>query len=233
MTDFGVAALGITAQEWTSSTAPNGLGNPAQTAIVRGGGAGPAALHRCAARAAKTADSRSQDLGFRCCQGPMAKLTYPSEAKRAPIEELDADESELRAALRSIPQLSQLAGSFSSFDTGEVNAALRRGGRSRDGIRLWSFPSVPFAWSPVDGELLWVISGQTDEGALLALLHPLPDGSFTHAASTLISEQEATVAIGWNPEYRQQLVFSTCWNCPGAGGIAVLGEYGRVSFAYR
>ena len=40
-------------------------------------------------------------------------------------------------------------GSFVPFTDSEVDAALRRGGRSRQSVQVWSFVPALFVWNPV------------------------------------------------------------------------------------
>jgi hypothetical protein len=192
------------------------------------------ALHRCAARSGATPDTRSDDLGFRCCRGTDAVARqYPSEPARELTRPLAVDRDALRAALASVPALAKLAPSFEPFSDADVSAALRRGGQSRESLRLWTFMPAAFAWSPGPGEELWVLTGRTSEGALLAVLYPLAQGRFAHATSTLILEPEATLAIGASAQYPAQLTWTSCYACAGEGGTIRLRDDARVELVYR
>lgn len=234
----GVLALGIAQREWTASTATGGVGDALRTAVVRGASAdAEPALHRCAARAGATADTRAADLGFRCCrsaeQGEGAAAAYPNEPGRALTRPLALDRAALRSALASVPALAKHASSFEPFSDADASAALRRGGQSRESLRLWTFGPAAFAWSPTQGEELWVISGRVADGALLAVLYPLAGDRFAHATSALIAEPEATIAVGASTQYPTQLNWTTCYGCAGEGGTIRLRDDGRVELGYR
>jgi hypothetical protein len=230
----GVLALGIAQREWTASSVAAAPGDPLRNAVVRGAIADAAlALHRCAARSSAAPDTRSADLGFRCCRGSGAEVAYPSEPARELTRPLALERDAIRAALASVPALAKLAPSFEPFTDADVSAALRRGGQSRESLRLWTFMPAAFAWSPGPGEELWVLAGRTAQGALLALLYPLPQGRFAHANSTLIVEPDATIAIGASTQYPAQLTWTTCYACAGEGGTIRLRDDGRVELAYR
>jgi len=234
-TSEGVLALGTAQREWTASSVAVGLENPLRSAVVRGAsGDSEPALHRCAARSGATPDTRSADLGFRCCRGgDGAAAAYPSEPTRELTRALPLERDALRAALASVPALAKLAPSFEPFSDADVSAALRRGGQSRESLRLWTFMPAAFAWSPGPGEELWVLTGRTAEGALLALLYPLPQGRFAHASSALIAEPDATLAIGASAQYPAQLTWTTCYACAGEGGTIRLRDDARVELVYR
>jgi hypothetical protein len=236
-TSEGVLALGTSQREWTLSTAASGLGDPSHSAVVRGASVDAApAQHRCAARAGVAPDTRSADLGFRCCRGgdgDGAIAAYPTEPARELTRGLNLERDALRAALAAVPALGKLAPSFEPFSDADVSAALRRGGQSRDSLRLWTFMPSAFAWSPGPGEELWVLTGRTRDGALLALLYPLGGGRFVHAASTLIAEPDATLAIGASAQYPNQLTWTTCYACAGEGGTIRLRDDARVELVYR
>ena len=78
-----------------------------------------------------------------------------------------------------------------------------------------------------------VATGRTSEGALLAVLYPLPQGRFAHASSTLIAEPEATLAVGASAQYPAQLNWTTCYACAGEGGTIRLRDDARVELGYR
>lgn len=230
----GVLGLGIALREWTSSEA-GGLPDHAQrTAVVRGAPLqAPAHAHRCAARTFASPDSRTEDLGFRCCRGPTDTATYPAEPDRPFTRALSLDAATARAALARVPELAAFATSFTPFTDADADAALRRGRASRTGITLWQFLSSSTAWSPTRGEELHVLTGRTDQGALLAVLHAHGDGRLVHGASAVIAEPDATLAVGGSTEHPRQLIFTTCYGCPGEGGTIRFGDDARVELLYR
>ncbi|MDH5674230.1 MAG: SUMF1/EgtB/PvdO family nonheme iron enzyme [Myxococcales bacterium] len=229
----GVADLGITAREWTASTVAGGLGHPQRNAVLRGGPPGETLPERCAARTGATGDSRSQDLGFRCCRGAEQSPDYPSEGERPLTRPLSLKPDKARAVLASIPALEPYAASFELHSRADADAALRRGGRSRGSMRFWQVLPAAFAWSPVHGEELWVLSGRSGKAHLLILVHALPDGRFSHAASTRFEDEEASVVLGINADHPRQLMWATCFDCPTKGGVIDFGDDGRANFEYR
>jgi len=146
---------------------------------------------------------------------------------------LTIEPAALQAALASIPVLAGMAKGFKAFSDRDTDAALRRGGRGRDGILLYTFLPSAFAWSPTKGKTLWVLTGRSGTRALIAVISPLPGGKFSHAASTVIEEPDTTVALGYNAEHPEQLLWTTCYGCAGEGGTIRLREDGRVEFTYR
>ena len=214
-------------REWTSSSVATGLGNPLRTAVLRG------ADKRCAARTGATPDTRANDLGVRCCSGETPSFQYPSEPTRELVKPLALDTSAARALLAKVPALAKLATSFQPFNDADVSAALRRGGQSRESLKLWTFMPSIFAWSPSPGEELWVLSGRTSQGALLALLYPLPDGRVVHATSSVIAEPDTTLAIGSSATYPNQLTWTTCYSCAGEGGTIRFTDDARIEIGYR
>ena len=73
---FEVLAMGAALAEWTQSEVT--VDNDAHRAAVRGAAASaPGVQHRCAARQALSPDTKSKDLGFRCCAGPANAAVIP------------------------------------------------------------------------------------------------------------------------------------------------------------
>lgn len=148
------------------------------------------------------------------------------------LQPLNLDAGALQQALASVPALAELARNFARFTDADVDAALRRGDRTRSGIGVFTFLPA-FAWVPAPGKQLWVISGRSGTRALVAVLHAPPGGRLTHAASTVIDEAETTIAVGASIEHPQLLTWSTCYDCPGEGGAIRWHDDGRVVFSYR
>ena len=162
-----------------------------------------------------------------------AAPTSPDAAQGGGLRKLSLDVPAMRAALAAVPALSALASDFVPFSDADADAALRRGGRSRDGIAVWTFQPAAFGWSPHAGRELWVLSGRSGMRALIAVLEPKGGRRFEHAASLVLQEPEVTVAVGYSDQYRDQLVWSTCYGCAGEGGTIRSREDGRIEFAYR
>lgn len=233
---LGVASMGSALREWTGSDEAGGIGHPMRTAAVRGAGpAEPLAARRCGARAGATPESSAEDLGFRCCRSPLppAKAPYPVEPKRPLVYELGADDAAVREVLREVPELAAMADDFRRFDRAEISAALRRGGRSRGSVTAWHITGGAFRWSPVRGEEFWVLSGRSGDRTLLALLYVLPEGRFGHAGSTIIDEPDATIALGYTDDKPTQLLWTTCFGCPGESGDIFYADDATLQFVHR
>jgi hypothetical protein len=157
----------------------------------------------------------------------------PATAAPASAQPAALDAARVRAALASIPALQAIAERFSVFSNSEVDAALRRGDRSRQSIQVWTIMPSTFAWSPVPERTFWVVSGRAGTSALLAVLEARKDGTFANAGSALIDEAETTLAIGASAEYPKQLTWSTCYGCAGEGGTIRFADDGRVELTYR
>jgi hypothetical protein len=181
---------------------------------------------------------------------PERASAAPNASDAAPIQvvrALDVDADAMRKALATVPALAALAPQFVPFSAADADAALRRGGRSRDGIALWTFQPAAFGWTPRPGRELWVLSGRAGANALIAVLEPIAIAAprsagamtlkagqrFEHVASLLLHEADITVAVGSSDQHREQLVWSTCYGCAGEGGTIRSREDGRIEFAYR
>jgi hypothetical protein len=204
---------------------------------------------------AKAATQRSQG-GARSASGPAASAPGAAASTNAPptleaaraagpaapnladppsgggVRALALDASEMRKALAAVPALASVAAEFVPFSDSDADAALRRGGRSRDGIALWTFQPAAFGWTPRAGREFWVLSGRAGASALIAVLEPAGQ-RFEHVASLVLHEPEVTVAVGYSDQHRDQLVWSTCYGCAGEGGTIRSREDGRIEFAYR
>jgi hypothetical protein len=185
-------------------------------------GSPPAPLAAAANEA--TADSSPPDPGA-TEQVPMAQS--------AGVRALALDADAIRNALERAAVLAPLAAGFTPFTDADADAALRRGGRSRAGISVWTFQPSAFVWSPRAGRELWVLSGRSGSRALIAVLEPGSGDEDAHVASLVLQEPDATVAIGYNEQYRDQLVWSSCYGCAGEGGTIRSHEDGRIEFTYR
>jgi hypothetical protein len=151
----------------------------------------------------------------------------------AVVRPLALDAAAMRKLLASVPALAPFSAQFVPFTDADTDAALRRGDRSRSGISVWTFQPAAFAWTPNTGRELWVLSGRSDNRVLIAVLERRGERDFAHAASLVLQEPEATVAIGASEQYRDQLVWSTCYGCAGEGGTIRSRGDGRIEFAYR
>lgn len=245
---FEVAALGTLFHEWTSSNASAGVGSEIYSAITRGGRpSDDPSEHRCGARHALAPSESNAVLGFRCCEGPEPESEYPAHGHGTGFEALDLDEETARAELRKLPELAELADDFHFFTPQQMHAALRRGGRSQAELGFL-LARKGLRWRPASGEEVWIFAGAigadsaeaSDEGAktgLIAAVYPLAkreDGRpLVHAATMLLEGETTSIALAYNPETPEQVVWTTCWGCRGDGGVITLSEEGQVQLGYQ
>jgi hypothetical protein len=91
------------------------------------------------------------------------------------------------------------------------------------------------AWTPASGDELVIVAGRSGAQALLAVLYPLGDGSYAHAASAVLREPDATIAIATStaaPSLRE-LLWTSCYGCPNEGGTIRYGDDRRVVIEFR
>jgi hypothetical protein len=146
---------------------------------------------------------------------------------------LELQPAAVQQALASVAALAPYAKNFVPFSAADADAALRRGGRHRDHVQPWTIAPAAMAWLPAEGKELWVFSGRSGPRLLIAVLYPLGGGRFGHAASSVIEEADASVAIGYSELYPKQLVWSTCYGCAGEGGTIRFGDDEHVEITYR
>jgi hypothetical protein len=221
-----VSAFESGAREWTLSGEQDAMAN------ARGGGEHA----RCGMRARV---ERTDKLGFRCCRGAEPTNAYPtpeaSGSAELGVRALKLSVEEMQKALAGIESLAALAPGFQPFSNGDADAALRKGKRTRDGITAWSFLPSSIAWTPAPAEELVVIAGRSGEQALLAVLYPLGDGTYTHAASAVLREPDATIAIATSTAAPTplELLWTSCYGCPNEGGTIRYGDDRRVVIEFR
>jgi hypothetical protein len=159
---------------------------------------------------------------------PASRAVATAIAAHTPI-----DQAAARAVFAVVPGLASIAASFVPFTDSEIDAALRRGGRSRQSVQVWTFMPAMFVWNPVPEKAWLVLSGRAGGHALFAVFESRGDGRFALAGSTSFEEPEASVAIGASDQYPKQLSWSTCYGCAGEGGTVRLDDDGRVELSYR
>lgn len=233
---FGVFALGAFGREWTANEVTRGLGDSLRTAVVRGASAGentrPSA-YRCAARDAATPDSRSSSLTFRCCRGPVQPLKYPEEPTSARFVEKTLSREELGRILKGLPSLADVSETFRLFSAREIEQGLDAAHTSRVRMAPWLAAGSVLEWSPVHGETVWVLSGDTPRGAMLLALYPVRDQRFILIGTMEAANEHTPFIVGYKPDAPAELLFSTCWGCGGEGGAIKLGEDARVAIEPR
>jgi hypothetical protein len=231
--DLGVFALGTLGREWTGSPARDGDWDRLRTAIVRGADANAsAALHRCAARDAAAPESKSEHLFFRCCRGALQTSEYPREAAHPAFRALELDRDGAREKLRAMPETRAFATSFSLQAQSSMLAALGAAGRSSQSLSPWQAATPAFAWSPLPGEEVTVLSGDSPAGAALVAFYPTADGP-RFAGSFVTKDEHTPILVAYKSDTRDELLFSTCWGCGGEGGALRLDPSQRLRFMPR
>jgi hypothetical protein len=217
-TGFDVLGLGTTAGEWVAGDIVN---DEKRRALVRGAGVGaPSADHRCAARHPSEASTQSQDIGFRCCQGP-PNAAVISEPKQGPIftkTKLSAEE--LEQALAADPAGKALAHDIKFFREPEgASTVVSRGPGDKKGF---DFTVAPLLWNPTPGaEILLVTARSGETTSFVAAFHVLPGGKYRLASTFTLQNEPGPVALAFSPDIKPRVHFSTCWGCPGETGKAL------------
>jgi len=140
---------------------------------------------------------------------------------------------ELRRMLASMPELARFARTFMPFDEDEVDRALARGATTRTGIPGWSIAKEVLIWSPRYGDEVWVVAGAAEGSAIVAAFYPMPDGTFRHAASFVLSDEPLPIAIAYSAGSQRELLWSACWGCGGEGGAITYRDDARVAVVQR
>lgn len=231
----GVLSLGASVGEWTGDAAPPEFAASGLDGIVHGGAALSATtVHRCAARRAFPSATKVDGLGFRCCSGEAPSVTYPSVARaRTMFQDRAVETSEVRRVLASVPEVARFAAHFSPYDADDVDHALGRGGLSREALGGWALMAGVLVWAPADGEQVWVIAGTSGPDSLIAVLYPMPDGTFLHAASFILENEATSIAVAYATTSQRELLWSTCWGCGGEGGAITLKDDATLVITQR
>jgi hypothetical protein len=230
---FDVLSLGVEVFEWTASDVTRGLGSARYSAVVRGGRASdPVAEHRCGARHALDPAAGDRDTGFRCCGGPTSDVAYPDEGGRRAFRDREIEVTELRRVLATVPELARFASDFSLFTPEDVDRALAKGSVTREQVS-WTLVTHVLVWSPEHGEEAWVVAGAGGGSSLVAILHPLPDGTFVHGSSFVLAGEPEPIALAWDIGQRRQILWSASWNTPFEGGVIEARDDHRIVIVQR
>lgn len=232
---FEVEGLGTRYAEWTASevatTGPDGR----PLAVVRGSASSTPGDHRCAARRLVPASSVDPAIAFRCCTGPAPELSYPAEPTAPVFEDVPVDEARLREALAGVPELAAYASGFRLFRDSERAELITRAANSTPPFIVAQNRVVRtvLKWTPVPGETVWVVAGRSGNTSLVAVLHPLGDGTFAHAASLVLPGDPSTIVVSMREPEARELGFSTCFGCGGEDGEIKLRDDGRFVVVTR
>jgi hypothetical protein len=233
---FGVIAMGVERPEWTASDVETRLG---VRAVIRGARSDQAAdFHRCAARYEQPAAAAPelppvQPSAFHCCHGPAPEVAYPSPDTHRQFVDVTMTIDEIRAALRSVPELAPWADAFEPYDAEDGDRALARGNATRGALQGWELANGPFRWSPAQGDEALVVSGRSGEDTVIAVLYPRPGEGFWHGGSFVLENEIAPIAISRTPPSREELLWTACQGCGAESGAIRLGEDGVIRVAAR
>jgi hypothetical protein len=228
---LGVLDLGVRAAEWTASDADPELVMLDRTVVVRGGRTNDdLALHRCSARQASLPQD-ARPTAFRCCSGAPLSIAYPDVGQHRVFRDLRDDRARIREALASVPQLARYAQDFIPWGREDGLHALARGNATE--LTDWEVARGPFSWSPTTGEEVWVIAGTSGHASLIAALYPRTDGTFIHAASFVMTDEPAPIAILRSRGSRGELLWTACWGCGGESGNIRFAEDSRIVIAQQ
>ena len=166
-----------------------------------------------------------------CCGfGGSFSVRYP-EISGAMVS--DKVKEALAKILQSLPAMRDVADTFRLVSRREIDQGLEDAHTSRMRMAPWVVAPSALAWSPVHGEEVLVLSGDTPRGALLIALYPLADGSYSLIGSLESAEEHTPFVVGYKPDAPTELLFSTCWGCGGEGGAIMAGEDARIAIQPR
>ena len=124
---------------------------------------------------------------FRCCRGEVSDARYPVEEERPTYERAALSNERAREILRGIPELEAYAEDFRLFVASDVEKALTAGDRSLDSLQGFrTLDAQVVKWAPAHGVEAWAFAGIGNGEALIAVVHPNPDGGFTHGSSFIL-----------------------------------------------
>jgi hypothetical protein len=238
----GASAFGLPLALWACGQAPTTHASRVEVATARAHAAATAAQPPASTQwktlATPQPTASSAPVPTPELRAATHKLAPPPQpatdtATTAGARELGNDRDAWRTVLAHVPELSRHAASFEPFGAKAAEEALKKGKRSRANVIAWSIANGPLTWSPTPDRELWVAAGSVGRRALVAVLSPQRDGSIRHEVSLLIDDQDAQVALASSLEHPDELLWSTCYGCPGEGGSIRLGDDGRARFVYR
>lgn len=215
-----------------SDGAPGPDGQP--LAVVRGSAGTDANAHRCAARQLVPASSVDPNIGFRCCEGDAPSIAYPTESAPRATERIEPPIEEIRAALAGVPQLARFAADFRLFRREEQQDVVARGANARTPVVVQENRIVRnvLRWTP-GPDTVWVFSGRSGTTSIIAVLYPLADGTFAHAASMVMPNDSTYAIVTIRDSEPRTLGFSTCLSCGGEDGEIRFRDDGRFDVVTR
>lgn len=213
----GFEVLGMGALlEWTAGDV-TAEGAPRRAAL-RGGSPGAAApAHRCAARRASEADTRNEEIGFRCCAGAPNAAGMVEPKLDATFKKTRIGADELAKLFAQDPSTQELAKDIRFFkDPDSAETVVSRGPGDRKGF---TFGVAPLLWNPVAGAEFLLVTGRSGENtSFVAAFYVVGDNEYRLASSFILRNEPGPVAFAYDAGLRPRLHFSTCWGCPGETG---------------
>jgi len=225
--------MGARSAEWTADELET-------RAVIRGAAAlAPTAQHRCAARRTADATQPGLEIVFRCCGGARPTLQYPRETSRPAFREEPMGVAQLAQILEQVPELRRLREGLAIFSPGAITEVMNHGATSVANHPEVTCTVQALRWSPTFGEDILVITALSAVGSFVAALWVLPGGDalhprYRHAGSYILAGDRVSVALAYGPSTREEVQWSSCWNCPGEHGIVhYYGEDARVIIVQR
>ena len=73
------------------------------------------------------------------------------------------------------------------------------------------------------------MTGRSGTTSILAVLHPLPDGSYAHGGSMILANDPSSILVSYRASSPTPLSWTTCFGCAGEGGeIQYRSNDGRI-----
>jgi formylglycine-generating enzyme required for sulfatase activity len=226
---FDVLAMGAAIREWTiSEVAPTDSYGPTDSAdssrskkravAVRGAApSSPGPEHRCARREPVDPETRSTDLGFRCCGGAPNGAVVREPALERAFVKFPLTAERLQRLLRSDRRTASLATDVKLFrEPDAAETVVARGPGDRQGF---DFTVSPLVWNPAAGARYLLVSGRSGDKTSYVLAYYVVGGDdYRLLASFVMLDEPGPVAFAYSSSIRPRLHFSTCWGCPGETG---------------
>jgi hypothetical protein len=234
-------------REWTASDVPAiEMLRPKAAAAVRGARADAADVdHRCAHRGALSSTAAPEDMGFRCCYGEPNEAVITAPPWQPAFRDVSFPPSQLQAMVPSIKGLSALDGEIKYFR--EANAIETVKARAEAGRRIAGLEgpageppepvqplptnakltTAPLLWSPLPGEELLLVVGQSGSHSFILAFHQFSDGGtgfrYRVASSLIMVDDPGPIVLIYHPnvrrpEDRRRLFWTSCWDCYGETG---------------
>jgi hypothetical protein len=184
-------------------------------------------------RAAKVGTTRAGKLGTSVVEAtPAPEIATPTQNQPVPFRSLDLALDAAREALRAMPETRPFAGEFRLHAARDLLSALTNAGRSGQSLSPWQAATPAFAWSPLPGQSLVILSGDSPAGAALIAYYPTREGP-RFAGSFITKGEHAPILVAYKSDTHDELLYSTCWGCGGEGGALRLDETQRLRFMPR